>query len=219
VKSAAWPEERRALSASPKTILAYADGSCIGNPGPGGWGVVIVDPDGTRQELGGAHRETTNNRMELTAAIEALRRIERGGKVVLRSDSEYVVKGINENRKRNKNLDLWDQLDAEIAPRHVRFEWVRGHADDPLNARTDELARSEAERIAHGGAAAHDLPKRHAPKHRGDDDMVRELQPMLRDDETIRTCAGCGRAFVSKRATYCSLAECQLKARRAPKAD
>ncbi len=126
------------LPVAAKSLLAYADGSCIGNPGPGGWGAVICKPDGAREELSGGEPATTNNRMELTAAIETLRAIARGASVVLRSDSQYVVKGINENRKRKANGDLWDQLDAEIAERRVTFEWVRGHADDPLNRRADE---------------------------------------------------------------------------------
>ncbi len=206
-------------------LLAYADGSCIGNPGAGGWGFVIVRPGGEREESCGGDPETTNNKMELTAAIEALKRIEPGRSVVLRSDSEYVVKGINEKRKRKVNIDLWNRLDAEIAARRVTFEWVRGHADDPLNARADELAHSEAERIARGDRATAKSPRRHEPAARSDHadradrdpirgDAIRELEPLLREDETIRKCAGCGRMFVSKRALHCTQVECQLVARR-----
>ena len=108
--------------------LAYADGSCLGNPGPGGWGVVIVDPNGSQREYCGGDPHTTNNRMELTAAIEALRRFPAGVRVVLRSDSQYLVKSINFGWKRNANVDLWKDLDVEIARRKVKFEWVRGHS-------------------------------------------------------------------------------------------
>ncbi len=196
-------------------LLVYADGSCIGNPGPGGWGFVIVRADGEREESSGGDPDTTNNKMELTAAIEALKRIEPGRSVVLRSDSEYVVKGINEKRKRKANVDLWNQLDTEIAARQVTFEWVRGHADDPLNARADELAHSQAERIARGDRATAKAPRRSEPA--GQSGPIRELEPLLREDETIRKCAGCGRMFVSKRALYCTQVECQLAARRAMK--
>jgi ribonuclease HI len=204
------------LPVAAKSLLAYADGSCIGNPGPGGWGAVICKPDGAREELSGGEPATTNNRMELTAAIETLRAIARGASVVLRSDSQYVVKGINENRKRKANGDLWDQLDAEIAERRVTFEWVRGHADDPLNRRADELAHAQAERIARGDAPAADKSDPRAKTNRAGD--LAALRPLLTADETVRECAGCGRPFVAKRAHYCSLAECQLKARRALKA-
>jgi ribonuclease HI len=204
------------LPVAAKSLLAYADGSCIGNPGPGGWGAVICKPDGAREELSGGEPATTNNRMELTAAIETLRAIARGASVVLRSDSQYVVKGINENRKRKANGDLWDQLDAEIAERRVTFEWVRGHADDPLNRRADELAHAQAERIARGDPPAADKSDPRAKTNRAGDEAA--LRPLLTADETVRECAGCGRLFVAKRAHYCSLAECQLKARRALKA-
>ena len=199
---------------SSRDLLAYADGSCIGNPGPGGWGFVIVRPGGEREESSGGDPETTNNKMELTAAIEALKRIEAGRSVVLRSDSQYVVKGINEKRKRKANIDLWNQLDAEIAARRVTFEWVRGHADDPLNARADQLAHSEAERIARGDRARPKSPRVGEPAGRSDGDAIHELEPLLREDETIRECAGCGRKFVSKRALHCTHVECQLAARR-----
>jgi ribonuclease HI len=133
-------------------ILVYADGSCEGNPGPGGWGVVIVTPEGTHR-LSGGDSQTTNNRMEVTAAIEALRALDPGVPVILRSDSQYLVKTMNEGWRRTKNVDLWKQLDAEVARHDVRFEWVRGHAGDERNEEADELAR-EAARTAAGGNAA-----------------------------------------------------------------
>src|SRR5512146_201841 len=133
-------------------ILVYADGSCEGNPGPGGWGVVIVTPQGTHR-LSGGDSQTTNNRMEIMAAIEALRALDPGVPVILRSDSQYLVKTMNEGWRRTKNVDLWKQLDAEVARHDVRFEWVRGHAGDERNEEADELAR-EAARSAAGGNAA-----------------------------------------------------------------
>ncbi len=95
--------------------LAYADGSCIGNPGPGGWGVVLIMPDGEHRELNGYAASTTNNRMEIEAAVRALREIPEGAEVVVRSDSQYVVRTINDGWKRRKNFDSWDALDLEIA--------------------------------------------------------------------------------------------------------
>jgi len=128
------------VATSPREYLVYADGSCIGNPGPGGWGVVVQDPDGIVTELNGHDTSTTNNRMELTGAIEGLRATEPGTHVVVRSDSRYVVNSMMLHYKRNKNHDLWELLDAETAARRVRFEWVRGHDTDPINNRADELA-------------------------------------------------------------------------------
>ncbi len=128
------------MATAPREYLVYADGSCIGNPGPGGWGVVIRDPDGVVTELNGHDPSTTNNRMELMGAIEGLRATGRGAHVVLRSDSRYVVNSMTLHYKRNKNHDLWKLLDAEAAARRVRFEWVRGHDTDPVNNRADELA-------------------------------------------------------------------------------
>ena len=128
------------VAPSSREYLVYADGSCIGNPGPGGWGVVVRDPDSKVTELNGHDDATTNNRMELMGAIEGLRATDRGAHVILRSDSQYVVNTMTLRWKRNKNQDLWVLLDAEVALRHVRFEWVRGHDIDPINNRADELA-------------------------------------------------------------------------------
>lgn len=203
---------------SSNVVVAYADGSCLGNPGPGGWGVVIVRPDGTREELNGGEAATTNNKMELTGAIEALRHIAPGSQVVLRSDSQYLVNTMNLRWKRNANLDLWNQLESEVAQRSVKFEWVRGHGDDPLNARADELARAEATRLARGGASSENRRASRAGEDQIADAELAELKSLLNGDETVRKCAGCGRMFVSKRALYCTLVGCQLKARRAAKA-
>ncbi len=138
-----------ATSSAP--ILVYADGSCEGNPGPGGWGVVIVTPDGTRR-LSGADPQTTNNRMEISAAIEALRALDPGVPVIVRSDSQYLVRTMNDGWRRTKNQDLWQALDREAARHDVRFEWVRGHAGDALNEEADALAREAARSAAKGRA-------------------------------------------------------------------
>jgi len=121
-------------------FLIYADGSCIGNPGPGGWGVVVIHLDGSQSEFHGGNPATTNNQMEITGAIEGLRQTPPGSRVVLRSDSQYVVKTMTLNWKRRKNHELWDALDGEAAQRRVTFEWVRGHGTDLLNERADRLA-------------------------------------------------------------------------------
>jgi ribonuclease HI len=128
-------------------FLVYADGSCIGNPGPGGWGVVILPADGPPDELSGANPQTTNNQMEITAAVEGLRNTPEGCKVLLRSDSMYVINTMTKNWKRNKNHELWEMLDTETAKRKVRFEWVRGHGSDMLNERADRLANGAARRV------------------------------------------------------------------------
>jgi ribonuclease HI len=202
------------VAISSREYLVYADGSCLGNPGPGGWGVVVRDPNGNVTELNGHDDSTTNNRMELMGAIEGLRATEPGSDVVLRSDSQYVVNTMTLQWKRNKNQDLWALLDAETAARRVRFEWVRGHSVDPINNRADELALSGANRrlVADGA-----LPeKRKTRESKGDDYVVeKELTAHLKQNESIRECLGCGAKFVSRRAgdNFCSHILCQLQAR------
>jgi len=204
-----------AMAPSSREYLVYADGSCLGNPGPGGWGAVLRDPDGNVTELNGHCDSTTNNRMELMAAIEGLRATEPGAEVILRSDSQYVVKSMTLRWKRNKNQDLWELLDAETKSRHVRFEWVRGHGSDATNNRADELALSGAQgRLLADGASPEKRATRRPPK---DDDYVveKELTAHLKQNELIRECLGCGQKFVSRRAgdDYCSHILCQLQAR------
>ncbi|MBY0421103.1 MAG: ribonuclease HI [Parvularculaceae bacterium] len=139
-------------------IDAYTDGACAGNPGPGGWGVVILDPAGTR-ELCGGDSATTNNRMEMQAAIEALRATE--GPLRIHTDSQYLKNGITDwmrKWKRNgwktadgkpvKNKDLWELLDAAVSGRMVSWAWVKGHAGHPQNERADALAREGLGRVA-----------------------------------------------------------------------
>lgn len=203
------------MASAPREYLVYADGSCIGNPGPGGWGVVVRDPDGTVTELNGHNDSTTNNRMELMAAIEGLRATERGAHVVLRSDSQYVVNTMTRRWKRNANQDLWELLDAEAAARRVQFEWVRGHGSDATNNRADELALMGANgRLLADGASP--SKKRTIVRPKSDDSPAEaELTPRLRPGESIRECAGCGAKFVSLREElYCSQILCQREARR-----
>ena len=135
-------------------VEIWTDGACSGNPGPGGWGAILKYGDTIREVFGGAP-ETTNNRMELTAAIEALRALKRSCTVDLYTDSNYVRGGITgwlEGWKRNgwktadkkpvKNVELWQQLEAAEERHDVVWHWVKGHADDPMNERADELARA-----------------------------------------------------------------------------
>jgi len=207
--------------------VVYADGSCLGNPGPGGWGVVIVKSDGSVYELSGFEQSTTNNRMEITAAIEALRAAPAGTELTLRSDSQYLVKTMTLGWRRRENLDLWRELDTEAGRHKVNWQWVRGHAGDPLNDRADELARSAALRqqsndVSDSPAGASDDKIRDSPpaqpRPRSEAEVLQSLRPLLREGETIRRCASCGRAFVVPAQAvdvlaYCSLAPCQLNAR------
>ncbi len=138
---------------SEKTVVIYTDGACSGNPGPGGWGALLVHGD-REKELKGGEPATTNNRMELTAAIEALNALKGGCSVDLHTDSNYLKDGITSwiaNWKRNgwrtankkpvKNADLWQQLEAARDRHTVRWHWVKGHAGHPENERADALAR------------------------------------------------------------------------------
>ena len=133
--------------------VIYTDGACSGNPGPGGWG-VLIERGGEQEALSGGEALTTNNRMELIAAIEALGAMPKGSSVTLYTDSQYVKGGITgwiHGWKRNgwktsakkpvKNEDLWRALDAAIADHRVEWRWVKGHAGHPGNERADELAR------------------------------------------------------------------------------
>jgi ribonuclease HI len=196
-----------------REYLVYADGSCLGNPGPGGWGVVVRDPAGVVTELNGCDPSTTNNRMELMAAIEGLRATEPGAEVILRSDSQYVVKSMTLNWKRNANQDLWALLDAETKSRRVRFEWVRGHGTDPINNRADELALNGANRKLVADGASTEKRKPRASK--SDDSSVEaQLATRLNLGESIRECLRCGAKFVSLRdQLYCSQIRCQHQAR------
>jgi ribonuclease HI len=134
-------------------VTIYTDGACSGNPGPGGWGVILISGP-HRKELSGGEPETTNNRMELLAAIAALEALKRPSRVDIHTDSEYVKNGISawiHGWKRNgwrtsakqpvKNAELWQRLDAARSRHEVHWHWVRGHAGHTENERADELAR------------------------------------------------------------------------------
>lgn len=133
-------------------VTIYTDGACRGNPGPGGWGVILCFA-GHEKQLSGGETATTNNRMELRAALEGLRALTKPCKVTLFTDSEYLKLGISEwlptwkrrnwRRKGGKlaNVDLWMKLDEEIGRHEINWRWVRGHAGHPMNERADRLAR------------------------------------------------------------------------------
>jgi len=134
-------------------VVIHTDGACSGNPGPGGWGAVLRYR-GHEKELKGGEALTTNNRMELTAAIEALRSLNRSCEVTMHTDSQYLCGGVTRwihgwktngwrtaAKKPVKNEDLWRALDAAAQPHRIEWRWVKGHADDALNVRADELAR------------------------------------------------------------------------------
>jgi ribonuclease HI len=136
------------------TVVIYTDGACSGNPGPGGWGSVMLY-NGHRRELCGGEAETTNNRMEMMAVIQAMETLKRPCKVMINTDSVYVMKGITEwieqwkkrgwktaARKPVKNVELWQRLEQAISRHDVRWTWVKGHSGVPENERADELATS-----------------------------------------------------------------------------
>ena len=140
-------------------LFAYTDGACSGNPGPGGWGVLLQAHNGDKvvkeRELNGGAADTTNNRMELLAAINALEALERASELTIITDSAYVKNGITTwlqgwkrkgwktaSRKPVKNVDLWKRLEDAQARHNVTWEWVKGHAGHPENEKADELARA-----------------------------------------------------------------------------
>ena len=138
-------------------VTIYTDGACSGNPGPGGWGVLLVY-NGAEKELSGGEAETTNNRMEMMAAIEALNVLKEPVAVELHTDSSYLQNGITKwihawkargwrtaDKKPVKNVDLWQALEAAVARHSVEWHWVKGHASHEGNERADELARSGME--------------------------------------------------------------------------
>lgn len=143
-----------------KHVTIYTDGACSGNPGPGGW-AAILEYNGHEKELSGGEPHTTNNRMELTAVIEALRALKEGCEVDLYSDSKYVIDALEKGwvygwQKRNwiksdkkpaLNPDLWEILLGEFARHRVKLHWVKGHASNPKNNRCDELAVIESKKF------------------------------------------------------------------------
>ena len=146
-------------------VVIHTDGACSGNPGPGGWG-AILEWGGHRREIKGGEPHTTNNRMELMAAISALEALKRPCDVDLHTDSQYLRQGITSwihgwkrngwrtgDKKPVKNVDLWQRLDAAIARHTVHWHWVRGHAGHDLNERADELAREAIAELRATGRA------------------------------------------------------------------
>ena len=143
-----------------KQVSIYTDGACSGNPGPGGWGAILIYKE-TRRELSGGEAETTNNRMELTGVITALQTLKEPCEVTLYTDSQYIVNAINKkwlagwkakNWKRKdgelKNIDLWQALDRLLSVHSVTFNWVKGHAENELNNRCDALAVSQRDKYS-----------------------------------------------------------------------
>lgn len=140
-------------------LKIWTDGSCLGNPGPGGWAFVATNGQNTAERSGG-ERDTTNNRMELMAVIRALTAAHRHSEIELHTDSQYVKNGMQSwlknwkknnwhtaNKKPVKNQDLWMQLDALSGTIKIHWHWVRGHNGDEMNERCDELARTAAEKL------------------------------------------------------------------------
>ena len=147
------------MSQARKQVHIHTDGACLGNPGPGGW-AALLRWRGIERELAGGEADTTNNRMELMAAIAALEGLKEPCDAILHTDSQYVRKGITEwmpNWVRRgwktaggdpvKNRDLWERLQAAATAHVVEWRWVKGHSGDPDNERVDELARNEAVKI------------------------------------------------------------------------
>ncbi len=145
------------MSEGPAVVEIFTDGACSGNPGPGGWG-AILRYNGVEKELSGGAPETTNNRMEMMAAIQALEALKRPSRVKLHTDSTYLMDGITKwihawkakgwktaNKKPVKNQDLWRRLEEALEHHDVEWVWVRGHAGHPENERADELARAAIE--------------------------------------------------------------------------
>jgi ribonuclease HI len=152
-------------------LVAFTDGACSGNPGPGGWAAILIAREGgavvRERELSGGERLTTNNRMELMAAIAALEALVRPSEIVVVTDSAYVKGGITEwiagwkrngwktaGRKPVKNEDLWRRLETAAAPHRVRWDWVKGHAGHEENERADRLAREAMKPYRNGTAAS-----------------------------------------------------------------
>ena len=137
-------------------IKIYTDGSCIGNPGQGGWAAIILD-EGKKTEIKGNKKDTTNNQMELLAPIKALKKIPKGSKVQIFTDSKYVKSGITEwinnwkkngwktaNKKEVKNIELWKELDSLVENFNIKWSWVKGHSTDQLNNEVDLIAKKAA---------------------------------------------------------------------------
>jgi ribonuclease HI len=147
-------------------VVIHTDGACSGNPGPGGWAAILAFGD-HEKELKGGEPNTTNNRMELMAAIAAFEALKRPCRVDLHTDSQYLRNGIlswiatwkrngwrTSDKKPVKNVDLWQRLDAALKPHHVRWRWLKGHAGHAMNERADVLAREAIAELRMAGRAA-----------------------------------------------------------------
>ncbi len=147
------------MTKSDGVVEIFTDGACSGNPGPGGWG-ALLRYNGVEKELSGGARDTTNNRMEMMAAIAALEALKRPSRVRLTTDSSYLKDGITKwihgwkkrgwktaDKKPVKNLELWQRLEAALEHHRVEWHWVRGHTGHPENERADELARNALEKF------------------------------------------------------------------------
>jgi ribonuclease HI len=143
----------------PHRIRIYTDGACLGNPGRGGYGAILLYKE-HQKKISGSEKETTNNRMEMRGAIEALRTLKKPSEIILHTDSKYVMDGITKwiinwkknnwrttDRKAVKNADLWQELDIEVAKHQIEWVWVKGHAGNHYNELVDEIARKAAESI------------------------------------------------------------------------
>jgi ribonuclease HI len=153
------------VTAAPaSTVELWTDGACRGNPGPGGWAAILI-ARGREKTISGAEALTTNNRMELTAAIRGLEALTRPCEVLLHTDSLYVMKGVTEwlpdwkrrdwrtaDKKPVKNLDLWQGLEAQVARHRVNWKWVRGHAGIERNEQADRLANEAIDALLAGGS-------------------------------------------------------------------
>ena len=124
-------------------ILIYTDGSCLSNPGPGGWAAIILDGE-SKMILKGGEKNTTNNRMEMMAVISGLESVANNDDVTIYSDSKYVINSITLGWKRKANLDLWELLDQQLIGKNVEWEWVKGHSGDKYNDEADHIAFLEA---------------------------------------------------------------------------
>ena len=148
------------ISNSPQDkIIIYTDGACSGNPGKGGWGAILMFKENQKKICGG-NKETTNNRMEIQAVIEALKVIKKPSEIIINTDSKYVMDGITKwiigwkkngwrtaDRKAVKNSELWQELDIEVCKHSIEWRWVKGHSGDKYNDIADELARSGIEKL------------------------------------------------------------------------
>lgn len=140
-------------------VEIYTDGSCLGNPGPGGWGAILLYKE-HEKKISGNQANTTNNQMELKAVIEALKALKKSADIIIYTDSQYVKNGINgwihnwkknnwrtANRKPVKNADLWKELDVETIKHSIEWKWVKAHAGNKYNEMVDELARQAATKV------------------------------------------------------------------------